>query len=172
MIPDTAAQRMWREASSKEYKIKRISLKNIDSIYELGKQEFAGQLWYTKKFLKETLRHPGYHYGAYAGKKLVGYILSKKFDRPKIWIMSLIVDVEFRKQGIASKLVNKIQTESVSSSPLEFFIMFVDTEPELGPFYEKLGFTFRAEINDWYDINKPGLIYSKIMTRDGDFIIS
>lgn len=150
----------------------RISIRNLPSIYTLGKKEFHGQLWFTSRFLAETLIHPGYHYGAYAGNKLVGFILSKKFDRPKIWLMALMVDASFRKQGIATQLVNQIQNKAASSTRRDFFIMFVDTEEELGPFYEKLGFQFQANIQHWYDINKSGLIYSKIIKWDGDFIIS
>ena len=150
----------------------RISIRNLSSIYKLGNKEFSGQLWYTKRFLEETLIHPGCHYGAFIGNKLIGSVLSKKFDRPKIWLMCLVVDKPFRNQGIATKLIDTIRYEIVSSDTEDFFIMFVDTDLKTAPFYEKIGFDYQATIKHWYDYNKSGMIYSKIIKWEGDFIIS
>jgi len=140
--------------------IKKISDENIDSIYKIGLQEFKEKIWFSKKFLKETMETPGYYYGAFEKNKLVGTILVKKLDRPKLWIYFLAVEENCRGRGIGSKLLKKIEKHCSKYYPM----IFVDTEPhprKTNEFYLKNGFKKIAKIKDWFGIGQGGVIYSK-----------
>ncbi len=133
---------------------------NIDSLYELGLQEFKGELWFTKDFLRETLGTPGYYLGAFENGNLIGGILVRKFDRPKLWIFFLIIDSDYRRQGIGSKLLRKI--EELGSRDHNF--LFVDVSEDdvsANKFYSKLGFERNAKVKNWFGDNTFGLIYTK-----------
>ena len=140
--------------------IKKISDKDINLIYKIGQQEFKREFWFTKKFIKETIKTLGYYYGAFEKNKLLGAILVKKLDRPKLWIYFLAVDKNYRGRGIGSKLLKKVEKHCSKYYPL----LFVDSGTDLlktNRFYQKHGFKRQAKIKDWFGINKEGVIYSK-----------
>ena len=140
--------------------IKKICEKDIDSLYKIGLQEFKGELWFTKNFLKETINTSGYYYGSFENGKLLGGILVRRFDRPKLWIFFFAVDKGFRRQGIGSKLLGKIEKKCSKDYPL-IFVDICEAFSDAKNFYLEHGFKRQAKIKDWFGINKEGSIYSK-----------
>ena len=142
--------------------LKKLNQNNLGSLYKLGLQEFKGQLWYTKSFLKDSLNSNGYNFGAYENKKLIGYILVRKMDRPKMWILVFIVDKDYRRQSIGVKLLKKV--ESFKSK--DYYVLMVDagigiTDVLANNFYKKSGFERSNEIKHWFGTNNSGYIYLK-----------
>jgi GNAT superfamily N-acetyltransferase len=140
--------------------IREISDKDINSLYKIGLQEFKGELWFTKRFLKETVKTPGYYYGAFERGKLLGGILVRKFDKPKLWIFFFAVDRGYRTKGIGGKLLKKIENKCSKTYPL-IFVDICEALSEAKKFYVKCGFKRQAKVRDWFGINQEGLIYSK-----------
>jgi len=142
--------------------IKKIKGKDIDSLYKIGLEEFKGEFWFTKRFLKETIGNPGYHYGAFEKDKLIGGILVKRFDRPKLWIFFLAIDKNYRRKGIGTKLLKLIESKCSENYPL-IFVDLCDKMVKAKNFYTKNGFKEQAKISNWFGVNKEGLIYSKLI---------
>lgn len=140
--------------------IRKLPVSDINKAYRIGRQNFGKELWFTKKFLLETIRTPGYHYGCYKGKELLGCILVRKFDRPKLWIFFLAVDKNSRGMGVGKKLLETVEKMGSKQYPL----LFVDVSARECSFYKKMGFRRQATIKDWFGIGKKGTIYSKKIT--------
>lgn len=135
--------------------IRKIADRDISPLYEIGLQEFKGELWFTKNFLKETLRTPGYHYGAFEKGRLIGGILVRRFDRPKLWIFFFAVDEGYRNRGIGSKLLKTVERKCSKNYPL-IFVDICEAFSEAKDFYKEHGFKRRAKIRDWFGINQEG----------------
>ena len=140
--------------------IKKLVKKDLYGLYKTGLHEFNGELWFTMKFLEETIKTPGYYYGAFERNKLIGGILVRKFDMPKLWIFFLIIDKNFRRKSVGSKLIKIIEKNSSKEFPL-IFVDIDENNYSAKKFYEKNGFVKQAKINDWFGINNEGTIYSK-----------
>lgn len=141
-------------------KIRKLKRTDLNALYRLGLEEWKGQRWLTRQFVKETMKPPGYDYVACDGKKVIGAILVEMFDRPKVWIFYFVVSKGYRGQGIGGQLLKMVEADCVKDFPL----LFVDVgEDDIAGnnFYKKSGFKKQARIKDWFDIGEPGIIYSK-----------
>jgi ribosomal protein S18 acetylase RimI-like enzyme len=145
--------------------IKRINAEFIKSLYNLGKEEFGGEFWFTKRFIEDTLKRRGLYYGAFENKKLIGAILvDTGIDKPKAWIFFFDVLKKYRNCGVGSKLLSKIE----KSLPKDYYKLFVDFEKgdQLAiKFYKKHGFKKAGKIKDWFGLGTKGLIYSKTVKK-------
>jgi GNAT superfamily N-acetyltransferase len=141
-------------------KIKKINIEFIGEIYNLCKIDFGKDFWFTKKFIQETLKTPGYYYGGFDRKKLIGIILVRKFDRPKFWIFLFLVAKNYRKKGIGTRLLKVIERKCTKDYPL-IFVDFSQTDKNAQQFYLKNGFEKKAKINDWFGVGEAGLVYAK-----------
>jgi len=140
--------------------IKKISDEDIGNLYKIGLQEFKGESWFSKKFLRETIKTPGYYYGAFEKGRLVGGILARRFDRPKLWIFFFAINKKYRGRGIGGKLLGMIEKKCSRAYPL-IFVDICEASSEAKKFYKKHGFKQQAKIKDWFGINQEGIIYSK-----------
>lgn len=140
--------------------IKRLVSKDISSLYKVGLQEFKGEYWYTKAFLKESFSAAKYSYGAFENNKLIGGIIVAKQDKPKLWIYFFVVDKNQRGKGIGGRLLKTVEQKS----PKGFYLMVVDVGEKdkiANNFYQKYGFQKQARIKDWFGKNHNAFIYSK-----------
>ena len=141
-------------------KIKKVTIKDIDEIYKIGKQEFAGEYWFTKKFLKGTFKRKLIALGAFKHKKLIGVILVELPDKPKVWIYYFVIDKKNQRKGIGRNLLKEVE----KNLPKGYFLIFVDFENKdrnAKKFYKKNKFKKVAKIHDWFGDNTKGLIYCK-----------
>lgn len=143
-----------------EIEIRKLKEDDLDDLYRLGLEQFKGEFWFTKKFIKNTMRPPGVDFVACDKGKLVGVILAENLDKPKNWIFYFIVDKKYRRKGIGKMLLDAVQEKCSRDFPLLFVDVGVN-DIEANNFYQKNGFLKQAQINDWFGIGEPGIIYSK-----------
>ena len=146
-------------------KIKKIYKRDLNSLYELGKEEFKQEFWFTKDFLEESLNRKGIFLGAFEKTKLIGAILIDiSIDRPKAWIFFFIVKIGYRGQGIGHKLLENVEKKL----PKEYYKLFVDfekTDRLAIRFYKNHGFKKAGKVKDWFGNGTCGLIYSKTIKK-------
>lgn len=140
--------------------IKKIDSKFLESLYRLGKEEFLGEFWFTKKFIEDTTRRHGIYYGAFDKKKLLGAICVDLIDRPKAWIFFFDVDKNYRKHGIGSKLLETIE-KKLGKDYYKLYVDFEKTDKLAKRFYKEHGFEKAGKIKDWFGKGTYGLIYAK-----------
>ena len=141
-------------------KIKRITAEDTNALYNLGLQQFKGEFWYTKKFLKDSIKNSEFRFGAFEGKKMLGGILVQQSDKPKLWIYFFIVDKKHRREGIGGKLLKSVEKIRIKG----FDMLFVDFEPTdilAKNFYTKYGFKKSAKIKNWFGPHTYALLYAK-----------
>ena len=85
-------------------KIKKLKKEDLFPLYKIGLKQFKGQKWYSKGFLSNTLKRKTLSYGCFKKNKLTGGIMADILDFPKAWIFFFIVDQEYRRKGIGTKL--------------------------------------------------------------------
>ena len=140
--------------------IKKITERHFNSLYELGKQEFQGEFWFTKEFIKTTFKRKSINLGAFENRKLIGEILVDIFDPSKAWIFFLLVDKSKRRKGIGSQLLRGVE----KVLPENYYKIYVDFEKQdtlASRFYKNQGFSKSGKIKDWFGLGASGLIYSK-----------
>jgi ribosomal protein S18 acetylase RimI-like enzyme len=145
-------------------KIKRVDGHMLSSIYQLGKQEFHGEFWFTEKFLRDTKKRNGICLGAFENNKLIGTIFVDLLDRPKAWIFFFIVDKTQRKKGIGSSLLKEAE-KRLPKNLYEMYVDFEKTDKEAIRFYKKHGFKQAGKIKNWFGKGTYGLIYSKTVKK-------
>jgi GNAT superfamily N-acetyltransferase len=80
------------------------------------------------------------------GSKVVGTAATICYENRFAWIGMVLVDPEYRKQGIGTQLLNKT-IEYLDQSNI--FTIKLDATPLGKPLYEKLGFVSEFEIERW-----------------------
>ena len=141
-------------------KYKRLNGRYLRSLYKLGEQQFKGEYWFTKGFLRDTVRRRGIYLGAFEHKKLIGAIYIDLLDRPKAWIFFFDVEKAHRHKGVGSLLLERAER----ALPKGFDRLYVDFEKadkEAVRFYRNHGFKLAGRIEDWFGAGKKGLIYMK-----------
>jgi len=144
----------------KKIKIEKISKKDINSLYKIGLQEFKGEFWFTKKYLRETIIPPGHFFGAFIDGKMVGGILAKELDHPKLWIFFFVVNKAYQRQGIGRMLLEKVEEKCSQNYPF----LFVDVgvhDKIANNFYRKNKFKKLAKLKNWFGIGQDAYVYSK-----------
>ena len=144
--------------------IKKISSKEINSIYQLGLQEFSGEYWLTPKFVKETVKERGIYLGAFNKNKLIGTVFVNVYDKPKAWIYFFVIDKENRRLGVGTKLLSTVEKKL----PKGYFLLFVDIEESDKSalnFYKKNDFKRVASVKDWFGIGTTGAFYAKRLKK-------
>jgi ribosomal protein S18 acetylase RimI-like enzyme len=140
--------------------IRKIDIKDADVLYKVGLQEFGKEFWFTKKYIKDTITPPSICFGAFINRNMVGGILAKELDRPKLWIFFFIVNRDYRRKGIGEKLLKKIEQKCSFNFPL----LFVDIgahDKIACNFYLKNKFKKLAKLKDWFGVGCDAYICSK-----------
>lgn len=143
-----------------QMRIKKLNKDKIEKVYLLGKKEFKGQYWYKKRFIEESMNMNGLHYGIFDKNNLVGVILVNLYDKPKAWIFFFVIEKEYQRTGLGTKLLKNVE----KNLPKGYFLIIVDVGKRdriAKRFYEKRGFVKKAEIEDWFGEKESGLIYIK-----------
>lgn len=90
-------------------------------------------------------------YLAYAGKRLVGYLLTNKQSGGVAFGHWLAVDADFRDRGVASKLLSFWEKAALAEGAHKLDLY--TTKNDVG-FYKKLGFILAGECPDcWYGLD-------------------
>lgn len=90
--------------------VREIALEELDEILYLDRRFRSS---WSKDLYRERLEeYPDLSYGAYLGKRLVGFVLGKR-NRMYILISRIVVDKEFEGTGIGSKLLEALTRMNV-----------------------------------------------------------
>jgi ribosomal protein S18 acetylase RimI-like enzyme len=141
-------------------RIRKLLGKDLGAMHKLGLQEFKGQFWFTRKFLAQTMSTPGLFYGAFDGKKMIGTIMVKVYDKPKAWVYYFVVDKNYRRKGVGSALL----AAAVRALPKGNYLLIVDIGEKdalAKSFYGKQGFKRAAKIKEWFGPREAGLLYCR-----------
>lgn len=145
----------------KNIEIRRIESGDLKQIYKLGSEIFSGETCGTRDFLRDVVATEGYHFGAFLNGKLIGSILAKIDEFPRIWLMFFGIKEEFRRNGLGGKLLKEVENNAKKDKYTLIYTDFAPHEHMAEGFYRKNGFIKEAEAKDWYDKNKPARLYSK-----------
>jgi ribosomal protein S18 acetylase RimI-like enzyme len=146
-------------------RIKKLSEKDFQKIYEFGKKEFGDEHWYCKRFIKDTLRRKqGIKFGCYDKGRLAGAMLTEIYDPPKAWIYFFLVEKGERGKGIGTKLLNATMEAIPKENPF-IIVDFEKRDKSARKFYKKHGFKKQARIKYWFGKGHPGLIYACLMEK-------
>lgn len=102
--------------------IKKITSKNLETIVKLEEKHLTQTLGYD--FLKQELNTNPYTYmiGYEKEEKLIGYLSARIFE-DHAEILNIVVEKEFQKQGIGTKLlqtlINEVEKRTIKSVILE-----------------------------------------------------
>jgi ribosomal protein S18 acetylase RimI-like enzyme len=84
-------------------------------------------------------------FAAFAGRKVVGTITTATYGKDLAWIGMVIVDADYRRQGIATRLVRlALEQQQGRANTIK-----LDATPEGRPVYESLGFIPESIIERW-----------------------
>ena len=102
--------------------IKKITIENLETIVKLEEKHLTQTLGYD--FLKQELNTNPYTYmiGYEKEEKLIGYLSARIFE-DHAEILNIVVEKEFQKQGIGTKLlqtlINEVEKRTIKSVILE-----------------------------------------------------
>jgi ribosomal protein S18 acetylase RimI-like enzyme len=83
---------------------------------------------------------------ALAGDKVVGTVLAG-YDGHRGWLYSVSVDPGQRRQGIGEALVHHAETALVQLGCLKINLQVLNTNTEIVPFYESLGYSVEHHVS-------------------------
>lgn len=117
--------------------IRELKEEDLAEVLEISKESFTIP-WSLKSFMNEFLSKYSILKVAELNGQIVGYIVIRKlFEEAEI--LSIAVKKEFRRRGIATKLIENILDEIKDSVKVCFLDVRVSNEAAI-KLYEKLGF--------------------------------
>ncbi|NLK12092.1 MAG: ribosomal protein S18-alanine N-acetyltransferase [Candidatus Phytoplasma sp.] len=137
--------------------IKKITIENLEDIVNLEKKHLNQTLGYD--FLNQELTTNPYTYmiGYEKEKKLIGYLSARIFEE-NAEILNIVVEKEFQKQGIGTKLlqtlINEVEKRKIKSIILEVRASNHNAQK----LYQALGFEKILTKPDYYP-NEDAYIY-------------
>ena len=130
-------------------KIRKMQISDYDEVYELwvsctgmGLNNLDDSRDGIDKFIK---RNPDTCFVAEKGNKLIGVILAGN-DGRRGYIYHTAVNAQYRKQGIARRLVENAMEELKKCGITKTALVVFDRNEGGNAFWEKLGFTERTDL--------------------------
>ncbi len=144
--------------------IKKINKRYSEELYKIGLKSFEKEGWLDKRFFEDSLKRDAISYVAIKDRKVIGGIIADIFNKPQAWIFFFVIAKKYRRKGIGTKLLKKVER----SLPKNYFLLIVDIEKKDYSgvnFYKKNGFNKQAGIKNWFGKRTKGLIYTKKLKR-------
>ncbi|MCS7203804.1 MAG: ribosomal protein S18-alanine N-acetyltransferase [Thermodesulfovibrio sp.] len=117
--------------------IRDLSESDLNQVLEISKESFIIP-WSLKSFINELLNQNSILKVAELNGEVIGYVVARKIvDEAEI--LSLAVKKDFRRKGIATKLMKSVLNEIKDFVKSCFLDVRVSNEPAI-KLYEKLGF--------------------------------
>lgn len=142
------------------FKIRKMRKSDLKFLYKIGKTQWPDEDWLRMDFLKNSFNQKGPQYVATVDNKVVGGAILVYESVVQNWITYFIVDKNFRRKGIGSKLLRAITKHLKKGASI-----FVDTgvaDKIAIKFYEKNGFKNRGKVSSFYG-NRPAYIFEKMI---------
>ena len=128
--------------------IREMQSADIDRILELEKLIFPDP-WPRSAFTEQLSGNGWGGFVAVNDETVIGYLCTLIIDR-EAHITNIAIEPEYRRYGIASRLLEPFLT-LVSSSPVEYILLEVRaSNQEAQAFYERHGFSFLYRRKNYY----------------------
>jgi len=152
----------------RRYLIDRVSERELDRILEIEAASF-GHDAYDRKLFAEYLHKCGDLFlGAWKGRKLCGYMLTRKgVESPRAELISVAVDPKFRGRGVAGALMKSTLRRLALRRTRRLGLMVKLTNAEARRFYEKFGFTKVRMVRRYYEDGQDGILMVKELRSAG-----
>ena len=139
-------------------KIIPTTLSHLQRLARIGREQWPHENWITEAYLKITVAKKGIHYTALLNKAVVGSIMAVEEDYPKFWIHYLVVDKNYRRKGIGTALLKKIESKLAKGA---FLLVDLEKNDRTGlAFYKKNGFLIQGKVKNWFE-GREGIIFGK-----------
>jgi len=107
-------------------------------------------------------------YAAFINTKLVGsigYCCDYFSTEYSYWIGWFVVNEQFRKKGIGTKLLENIETDLKAMNKKKLFVSTEDDNNVAKIFYIRNGFKTEGVLHDYYGRGENQLILSKVLSK-------
>jgi ribosomal protein S18 acetylase RimI-like enzyme len=131
-------------------KIRTLTIRDYDAMVQLWTRAglpFKPKGRDSRQMIEKQIEaFPGLFIGAFHHGKLAGLVIGSDDVRMKGWINRLAVDPRYRRQGIAQKLVEKVE-EALERRGAAIFGALIDTPNEESlRLFEKIGYSTHPDI--------------------------
>jgi ribosomal-protein-alanine N-acetyltransferase len=116
--------------------VRRLAYSDLPAVISVERRSFPAP-WSLAMFVLELSKPSGICLAATAGEELAGYLVCSRYDR--VWhLMNVAVAPERRRQGIASRLIERLIAEAGRELPFTLEVRVSNRDAIA--MYEKLGF--------------------------------
>jgi ribosomal-protein-alanine N-acetyltransferase len=147
----------------KRYSIDRLSERELDRIVEIEAACFGREAYDRKLFAEYFHKCGDLFLGAWTGRKLCGYMLTRKGVEGRAELVSVAVDPPYRSKGAAGALMKSTLRRLRRRGITRFSLMVKVTNGEARRFYEKYGFTKVRLVRRYYEDGRDGILMVKLL---------
>jgi ribosomal-protein-alanine N-acetyltransferase len=139
--------------------IRRIRTSDLDRILAIESASF-GKDAYDRKLFAEYLHKCGEMFlGAWKGRKLCGYVLTRiSAGSTRAELISIAVDPLFRRKGVAAVMLESTLRRLRRREVVRFSLMVKLTNAAAHRFYQKYGFTPLRRVPAYYEDGEDGIL--------------
>ena len=143
-----------------EMEIRKVRFEEMEEVYNLAKKYLKEEYTFDL-LLKLWSFSPNGFLVAKENEKIVGFIVGAKIDATTLRILMLAVDKNYRRRGIATSLLKKLQFNfpEIRKITLETRI---DNNAAI-QFYKKHGFKIVERVKDFYTDGSEAYILEKVL---------
>jgi ribosomal-protein-alanine N-acetyltransferase len=143
-----------------DYRIRYVKEGDLDQIQKIEEESFLHP-FSKKQFIQLYANYNKIFFVAEKGKEILGYIIGIRGFR-KITVASVAVKEEFRRKGIADKLIRYlIKMARAMVKTLELQVR-IGNKPAIF-FYEGVGFTCKSILHEYYPDKEDAILYCKTL---------
>lgn len=133
--------------------IRRMTLEDVDDVYEIEKAEFVVP-WTKDSFIKEmTTNSLAVYYVAVVDGKICGYV-GMWHVVTEAHIINVCVAKEYQRKGIGRMLVQKMVDESVEREVMGMTLECSTVNEKAINLYKSFGFEIEGTRKEYYEVTK------------------
>lgn len=140
--------------------VRRITVGDVGEVVEINKVCLPDEAWSYEMFVKELEEPTADIYGCFCGGRLAGYA-QIRFDGEQIYLGNIAVLPEYRRNGYAKELLQRIFEDYKRKEVTSCFLHVRKGNSSAIAFYEALGFGIINEIKDYYPHKEAALAMLK-----------
>jgi [ribosomal protein S18]-alanine N-acetyltransferase len=150
----------------RRFSIRRIRASDLDRILEIEAASF-GKDAYDRKLFAEYLHKCGEMFlGAWKGRKLCGYVLTRiGGGGTRAELISIAVDPAFRRKGLAALMLESTLRRLRRRGVVRFSLMVKVTNDAARGFYEKYGFVRTRRVPIYYEDGEDGILMALALSE-------
>jgi ribosomal-protein-alanine N-acetyltransferase len=130
--------------------IRPFDIKELRTICRIETESFGAQAWSPEIFREYARRSPDLFLVARIGREIVGYSIAYT-ERRTAELDSLAVSPKFRRQGVATTLLDATLRKARISGASTAWLMVRSRNKTAISFYRKIGFVRTSTVNKYYE---------------------